>query len=285
MFDYLILAAIAATIYAIVRWRRSHVPKRENTHHYTVTLQPHNYRLSKAQAIESSTVKPLILGHRLEFLWHSRTDALRRPQGALVSWHGSDSHDWYDLKGRFKNRNRPRSGAKGAISDPIGWTQRYVTKDFELVKGKKTPEDLHLFERGHLIPYWVTQDQVAQTNLVPLTQYTNKGFEGGDASSLAFGSINAEAMLSVETEFRKFVIGQGWRQRLKPNDIFQMYVKPIYVDDSYVPYQINYYFQLVTTGGQSRSFVFHNHTVPKGQVLSMEIPVQLSNGTIPKIQR
>jgi len=281
---FIIILIVGILLYAIIKSNRSQ-PIRENTHSYHVNLIKHQYRVSTITSESNTVLSKLAKNDTNHFLWFGPLDNMRRPSIAAVSWQSRDSVNWYDAKKQFKNRKKHRKSSIGSISDPIGWTQRYTTdiKPFELVSRGDQMHSQHLFERGHLIPYWISQDEITQKNLVPITQYTNKGFEGDDQSQLSFGSINSEAMLSIESEFRRFTLGKDWRSRLKPGDVFQMYVVPVYNDDNYVPIRINYYFRLITEKGTLRSFSFYGTDVHHQNVLKISVPVQMSDGTITKI--
>lgn len=284
MLFFIIILIAGISLYAIIKSNRSK-PIREDTHSYHVNLIKHQYRVSTITSESNTVLSKLAKNDVRDFLWFGALDSMQRPSIAAVSWQSRDSLNWYDSKKQFKNRKKQRKSSIGSISDPIGWTQRYVTdtKPFELAPRGDQTHSQHLFERGHLIPYWISQDEITQKNLVPITQYTNKGFEGDDQSQLSFGSINSEAMLSVESEFRKFTLGKDWRSRLKPGDAFQMYVVPVYNDKNYVPIRINYYFRLITEKGTLRSFSFYGTDVHHQNVLKISVPVQMSDGTITKI--
>lgn len=282
-----VLSIVVSVILTIFISKRRHQPIKEDTHHYQVNLIPHKYRTTSIDFRYDDHLRRYMTRRRFKFIRYHNGDTQRRPLGSLVSWSGKDSKSWYDETNQFKHRMATRNtdASKSSISDPIGWTQRYVSgrSPYVIVTGEQGLKGHHLFERGHLVPYWITQDDWSQQNLVPMTQYTNKGFEGGDSSQLAFGSINTEAMLSIESEFKQFVLGSGWRKRLGETDIFQMYVEPVYHLDNFVPTRINYYFQLVTKEGNNRSFYFYGQYVASSKILRISVPVQMNDGTIVEI--
>lgn len=280
--DILIIILLAfSTLGLLIYSTKSHPKKpiKVNTHNYIVSLLPHEYRITELELVSNERIRTWMLSHKDEFLAHLTTGVDNRPSGSLVSWTETDSNDWFHKTGRYVSRSVSRTS--GNISDPIGWTQRFITirEPHQIVKGDKTSSDTHLFERGHLVPFWITQDEISQYNLIPITQYTNKGFEGGDESQLSFGSINAEAMLSVETEFRNYVTGKDSANRLK-NNIVQLFVEPIYNHNSFVPIRINYYFQVLNVNGSHRKSHFMGVDVPASKLLKISIPVQLSDGSI-----
>lgn len=210
-------------------------------------------------------------------------DSNHRPQGTIISWNYQHSLDWFNKKNHFKSRSEDRktSETKSLIKDPVGWTQRYVTLNHPKQLVNKSDLSTHLLERGHLAPYWVTQSDSDQNNLILLTQYTNKGFESDhttDNSSLYFGAINPESMLAIESEIRHFVIGAGCKDRLR-DATFQVLIKPLYLDDNYVPFEIQYTVQLIGQNKKLLSFEFLGKQVSSGHCLQLNIPVQLSDGT------
>ena len=281
----LLLIVMICIILAMTAVKRKQ-PIREDTQHYQVNLILHDYRTTDLLVKQNEHIRDYMSRRRSKFLRYHSGDTLNRPLGTIVSWRSIDSKSWYDETNQFKHRKeRSKHTDHSLISDPIGWTQRYVTSTspHQLVTGDRHPDDQHLFERGHLVPYWITQDEITQRNLIPITQYSNKGFEGNDSSQLSFGAINSEAMLSVETEFRKYVLGKDWRHRLKDDEIFQMFVEPIYHGDNFVPTRINYYLQLITEDGHNRSFEFYGKMVTGKSILRISVPVQMSDGTIVEI--
>ena len=284
MIFFVIVVIIFIVLYAIVRSNKDN-PVREDTHQYSVSLVKHDYRMSVITVDTYHAINQKFNKGLSKFLWFDITDDRHRPVGSMLSWRYQDSLNWYNEAKQFKNRKRVRKSSVGSISDPIGWTQRYTTKKkpFKILSHSNNDTKQHLFERGHLVPYCVTQNETDQKNLIPITQYTNKGFEGDDNSQLSFGAINSEAMLSIESELRRFVLSKDLKSRLGKEDIFQMYVEPVYNDISYVPIRINYYFRLVTETRSSRSFSFYGQAVSQHKILKISVPVQMSDGTIAKI--
>lgn len=281
-FSLILVVAIGLVIGFFYNRHRPATPVKENTHSFKVQLVPHDYRVTSVDLVSNPKIRTWMTMHRLRFLQHLPQGANRKPSGHLVSWQFEDSKHWLDTTGYFRNRKAPRGDVR---SDPVGWTQRFITtrEPHQIIIGDRSSSDTHLFERGHLIPYWITQDELAQDNLVVIPQYTNKGFEGGDASQLAFGSINREAMLNVESDLKDFLVGEGWRSRIHPGDVLQMFVEPVYMaPDQFVPIRINYYFQIVSTEGKHTKHAIMGYDVPANKLLRISIPVQLSDGTLVK---
>lgn len=288
MLYVLLVLAVIALIY--INAKRYRKPIRVDTHDRQVTIDFNKYQITVIRKVIDLKFSKM-MGQRLDkFISFDRLDHLHRPVGNLLSWTYQDSQDWYDHKGHFKNRDKGRQNdsQKSQISDPIGWTQRYVqlvNHHFVVQHSARTSQMTHLFERGHLIPHWASQNEIMQRNLMPIPQYTNKGYEGSDQNGLAFGKLNPESMLYVESNVKEFLLSSGWRQRLHKGDTFQMYVQPKYdVSNSYVPTEIVYSFQIVSANGRLRSFELFDTTVEVGEILQVIVPVEMSTGDLVSIK-
>ena len=282
----LIMIALVVIIALIAVTAIQKRPIRVNTSHRNISLKSNIYRTSTFDMRTLTDENIAMIRHRYQPMVFDKPDKLGRPVGALFTWSGKDSKAWYDMTGRFKHRNKGRQSGNvsSRISDPVGWSQRYVTlgTPFEIVTGQKSDKDTHLLERGHLIPYWASQDETTQKNLVPITQYTNKGFEGSGSDGLAMGTINPETMLYVESLIKEYVLSSGWQKRLANDTALQIKVKPIYHNDNYVPTRIVYLVQKVSLKGDhhTKSFRFKGMHVSADRMIRISVPVQMSDGTI-----
>lgn len=240
-----------------------------------LTLNTDHYDVSDIKIINNQAILKYMKKHSHTFLHYDALDNQKRPTGVLLSWHHSDTNDWFDMKRRYKHRRHSRPGL---ISDPVGWNQRFVTLSapYQIVSYQQNdPLQTHVLERTHLIPFWITQNQSNQRNLVPMPQYTNKGFEGSDISKFGFASINMESMLAIETEIKAFLIEN---HELKYTDILQVYVQPFYDGTNYVPKQVRYLIGL-RNDQNALPFQFMGYDIPTNHLLEITLPVQMKDGT------
>lgn len=212
----------------------------------------------------------------------SALDDFGRPlNGSLLIFDNKALTQLRSEMGRFKKRKMNRINT--SIPTPSGWQTRYYKDDVwgvdDVLKPYLEDSRIHVLERGHLIPFWLIGHYDSVRNIVPLTAFTNKGFQADSESAqndkAYLSHADYDSMLYVENKLRYLLKGHGFV--LNNGEQFVIHVKPTYIGHNIVPTRIQYQICILNSKGKYVHFEFLKRQY---LVLNISVPVQMKDGSI-----